>query len=202
MKLAEKILTLRKQKGLSQEELAEKLNVSRQAVSRWEMGTALPDASNILQLSKLFEVSTDYLLNEDYNSDQDIPAVKNQKDFILLIGIQIVCFIFHIICCFVLVYPIFPMISLIINTLLVMKLSKEFDIHHLVNKKTSSLYLSIYVCVIWLMAYLPFLTMNRILFSLFGSELPSFTYAIFGCIICIIPAVITIRFIIKKRETN
>lgn len=66
MKLSEKILMLRKQKGMSQEELAEKINVSRQAVSRWEGGSALPDATNVLQLSKLFEVSADYLLNDDY----------------------------------------------------------------------------------------------------------------------------------------
>ena len=65
MKLAEKIVYLRKQKGLSQEELAGKLQVSRQAVSRWENGSAQPDAANILQLSKLFGVSADYLLNED-----------------------------------------------------------------------------------------------------------------------------------------
>lgn len=66
MKLSEKIFTLRKEKGLSQEQLAEKLNVSRQAVSRWEGGSALPDATNVLQLSKLFDVSADYLLNDDY----------------------------------------------------------------------------------------------------------------------------------------
>ena len=77
MKLSEKILNLRKHRGLSQEELAGELNVSRQAVSRWEVGSALPDASNILQLSKLFGVSADYLLNDDYESDRDIPAVKN-----------------------------------------------------------------------------------------------------------------------------
>ena len=76
MKLAEKILNLRKQQGMSQEALAEKLNVSRQAVSRWEMGTAQPDASNILQLSKLFGVTADYLLNDEYESDYDVPAVK------------------------------------------------------------------------------------------------------------------------------
>ena len=63
MKLNEKILTLRKKQGLSQEELAEKLNVSRQAVSRWEVGSAQPDATNVLQLSKLFGVTADYLLN-------------------------------------------------------------------------------------------------------------------------------------------
>ena len=51
MTLSEKILDLRKQQGMSQENLAEKLGVSRQAVSRWEVGSALPDASNIRQLS-------------------------------------------------------------------------------------------------------------------------------------------------------
>lgn len=76
MKLAEKILALRKSRGLSQEELAEKLNVSRQAISRWENGTALPDASNILQLSKIFGVTADYLLNDSYQSDNDVPKVK------------------------------------------------------------------------------------------------------------------------------
>ncbi|MBR7150687.1 MAG: helix-turn-helix transcriptional regulator [Oscillospiraceae bacterium] len=76
MKLQEKILMLRKSRGLSQEELAEKLNVSRQAISRWETGTALPDAANLLELSRLFGVTADYLLNDDYESDGDVPAVK------------------------------------------------------------------------------------------------------------------------------
>lgn len=79
MKLSEKILSLRKQNRLSQEELAEKLNISRQAVSRWEVGSAQPDASNVLQLSKLFGVTADYLLNDDYESDQTVSAVKNAE---------------------------------------------------------------------------------------------------------------------------
>lgn len=79
MKMEEKIITLRKKLGWSQEDLAEKMNVSRQAISRWENGTALPDAQNVLQLSKLFNVTTDYLLNDDYNSDGDIPAVQMVK---------------------------------------------------------------------------------------------------------------------------
>ena len=62
MKLSDKIVRLRKSNGMSQEELADKLGVSRQAISRWEMGTAMPDATNILQLSRLFQVTTDYLL--------------------------------------------------------------------------------------------------------------------------------------------
>lgn len=79
MKLSEKILSLRKQHGMSQEDLAGELNVSRQAVSRWEVGTAQPDASNVLQLSKLFGVTADYLLNDNYESDHDVPAVKNTE---------------------------------------------------------------------------------------------------------------------------
>ena len=71
MKLSDKIIHLRKSKGWSQEALAEKLNVSRQAISRWEGATAQPDAANIVQLSKLFGVTTDYLLNDAYERDND-----------------------------------------------------------------------------------------------------------------------------------
>ena len=79
MKMPDKIIKLRKANGWSQEELAEKVDVSRQAISRWENGTALPDAQNVLQISKLFHVTTDYLLNDDYESDDDIPAVQTAK---------------------------------------------------------------------------------------------------------------------------
>ena len=71
MKLSEKIVRLRKSRGMSQEALAEALGVSRQAVSRWEVGSALPDASNLLQLSRLFGVSADYLLNDEYGEEQE-----------------------------------------------------------------------------------------------------------------------------------
>jgi len=65
MILADKIVKLRKEKGWSQEELAEKMDVSRQAVSKWESGQAYPDIEKILSLAKLFEVSTDYLLKDE-----------------------------------------------------------------------------------------------------------------------------------------
>ena len=79
MKLNEKIYQLRKQSGMSQEAAADKLNVSRQALSRWENGTAQPAANNIVEISKLFGVTTDYLLNDSYQSDDDIPAVAEVK---------------------------------------------------------------------------------------------------------------------------
>ena len=76
MKLADKIVYLRKRQGMTQEALAEGLCVSRQAVSRWESGSVMPDAENILQISKLFGVTTDYLLNDHFQSDDDLPKVQ------------------------------------------------------------------------------------------------------------------------------
>lgn len=65
MIFADKLITLRKKAGWSQEELAEKLNVTRQSVSKWEGAQSVPDIDKILQLSCLFGVTTDYLLKDD-----------------------------------------------------------------------------------------------------------------------------------------
>lgn len=65
MILADKIIALRKQKGWSQEQLAEQLDISRQSVSKWESGNSIPDLDKIVKLSKLFHVSTDYLLKDE-----------------------------------------------------------------------------------------------------------------------------------------
>lgn len=65
MNLPEKLTHLRKQKGLIQSDLAETLNVSRQAISRWEVGTAAPSTDNLKMLSNLYGVSVDYLLNDN-----------------------------------------------------------------------------------------------------------------------------------------
>ena len=74
MKLAEKIFSLRKEKGFSQEQLAEKINVSRQSISKWESGQALPEIEKIIELSKIFQVTTDYLLLEDKDKPERVPS--------------------------------------------------------------------------------------------------------------------------------
>lgn len=79
MTLAEKLLQLRKREGLSQEELAAQLHVSRQAVSRWELGTAMPDAPNLLQLSKLFGVTTDWLLHDEWENEPAGPGTQTAE---------------------------------------------------------------------------------------------------------------------------
>lgn len=75
MNFPEKLQKLRKERGWSQEELATRITVSRQAVSKWELGTAVPDTDNIVQLSELFGVTTDYLIKDKLDCDEDIPAV-------------------------------------------------------------------------------------------------------------------------------
>ena len=73
MILADKIIKERKRLGLSQEELAEKMNVSRQAVSKWEGGQSIPEIEKILQLSSLFGITTDYLLKDEIEAVQYTP---------------------------------------------------------------------------------------------------------------------------------
>ena len=63
--LSEKLYKLRKNSGLSQEQLAEQLNVSRQAISKWESGTAVPESEKLITISNYFGVSVDYLLKDD-----------------------------------------------------------------------------------------------------------------------------------------
>ena len=70
MILADKIIRLRKKNGWSQEDLADKMNVSRQAVSKWEGAQTIPDLEKILQLSILFGVSTDYLLKDEIEDEE------------------------------------------------------------------------------------------------------------------------------------
>jgi len=82
MILAEKIVRLRKQIGWSQEELAEKMGVSRQSVSKWEGTNSIPDLNKIITLAEIFGVSTDYLLKDDVetpeslNGDLEINAIQ------------------------------------------------------------------------------------------------------------------------------
>lgn len=71
MKLNEKIFYCRRKAGLSQEALAEELGVSRQAVSKWETGDAVPEISKLLSLAKTFDVTTDWLLSEEEPEDNN-----------------------------------------------------------------------------------------------------------------------------------
>lgn len=96
MTIADRIQTLRKAKGISQEELADRMGVSRQAVSKWESEQSSPDLDKVILLSDYFEVTTDYLLKgieqnpdfgEERNTDAGIfTAVATAVNFIGLIA--------------------------------------------------------------------------------------------------------------------
>ena len=77
MILADKIIDLRKKAGWSQEELAQQLGVSRQSVSKWEGAQSIPDIDKILQMSRIFGVSTDYLLKDEIELAAEEPAMEN-----------------------------------------------------------------------------------------------------------------------------
>lgn len=79
MQFYEKLISLRKQKGWSQEELAERLDVSRQAISKWESGQSLPETDRVVQLATLFGVTTDYLLLEEQGENASQPKSGDEE---------------------------------------------------------------------------------------------------------------------------
>ena len=83
MILADKIIKLRKQNNWSQEELAERVGVSRQAVSKWEGAQSVPDLQKVIQLSNLFNVSTDYLLKDGFENEKTAENIEDMKSVTL-----------------------------------------------------------------------------------------------------------------------
>ena len=82
IEIANRLVEMRKEKGLSQEALAEKLGISRQAVSKWERAESSPDTANLITLAKLYNISLDELLNTDQEKfESGEPIEKNEKTF-------------------------------------------------------------------------------------------------------------------------
>ena len=72
MKFNEKLINLRKKAGLTQEELGYKLNVTRQTVSKWELGQTTPEMDKLIEISKIFNISVDELINESETKNEKI----------------------------------------------------------------------------------------------------------------------------------
>ena len=81
MYFSENLIKLRKGKGWSQEDLADKLDISRQAVSKWEVGTSKPDIDNLMKLSKLFSKPIDELVNNKIVHTEAMSIVVKKRDF-------------------------------------------------------------------------------------------------------------------------
>ena len=78
MKFNEKLIKLRKEMGLSQEELGNKLNVARQTVSKWELGETTPEMDKWIKMSEIFNITLDELI-KDKNNDENINNTNSQK---------------------------------------------------------------------------------------------------------------------------
>lgn len=103
MKFHEKLFELRKKEGLSQEELADKVNVSRQTVSKWEMGQSTPEMDKLILLSNIFNISVDELVGKETSNNmesENVEAIKSNKKHKLLKVIAIIIIIYFVIFAF------------------------------------------------------------------------------------------------------
>ena len=198
----EKLLQLRKAKGLSQEDLALQLDVSRQAVSRWEVGSALPDSPNLLQISKLFGVTIDYLLNDDFESDKDIPAIKHTEDsmkkehnrqiaLIVLVGLHALAFFWGVMGW--VVYKFFLTILMALTLHIINIIAFEIGYRRYASEESRDYKRKYYRISVWLFSYFP---LRMIVISLWGFyPRPYSSFALEGSIlimyliVCIITTV-------------
>ena len=88
MILSEKLIMLRKKNGWSQEELAMKMDISRQSVSKWESGSSLPDLDKIIKLSQIFDVSTDFLLKDSLEYEDNDPEHEKYENKIRMVSLE------------------------------------------------------------------------------------------------------------------
>lgn len=96
MKFSEKLIKLRKQKGLSQEDLGNQINVSRQAISKWESEQANPEIEKVKEISKLFNVSIDYLLNDKIDEPRKEVLKVNDKIKKAIISLFLIIIIIYL----------------------------------------------------------------------------------------------------------
>lgn len=100
LELVEKLQKLRKDNNLSQEQLAEKIGVSRQAISKWERGEATPDSDNLICLAKIYNISLDELISSKENNNMNEESKKTKlmkiKDYVLVALLFIVTIIYLI----------------------------------------------------------------------------------------------------------
>lgn len=115
MSLGEKIKAMRQQSSLSQEQLAEKLHVSRQAITKWETGKGIPDIANLIAISDEFDLSLDELIKDDIAVKKKIISDSSSKKWHILVIVYLAAIVAYIIY-FAICHRIF-MIGFLIATL-------------------------------------------------------------------------------------
>ena len=121
MNFSEKIIYMRKKNGMSQEDMADRLGVSRQAVSRWESGTAMPDAGNILMISRALGVTADWLLDDECGPETDISETNKNthketdlsRIMFYLVTLEVMAVLIQFMCVFILQNVFFAFLSFV-----------------------------------------------------------------------------------------
>ena len=129
MTLGERIRDERKKRGLSQEELADILNVSRQAITKWETDRGIPDIANLIRISEEFEISLDELIKGDNSVNRKIIYDNSMKRWHLLVVVYLLAIVAYV-AYFALLYRIF-MVGFLIATLFML----GFELRIIIKEK-------------------------------------------------------------------
>ena len=129
MTLGERIRDERKKRGLSQEELADILNVSRQAITKWETDRGIPDIANLIRISEEFEISLDELIKGDNSVKRKIIYDNSMKRWHLLVVVYLLAIVAYV-AFFALLYRIF-MVGFLIATLFML----GFELRIIIKEK-------------------------------------------------------------------
>lgn len=211
MAIGEKIQLLRKMNKLSQEQLAEKLDVSRQAISKWELNESTPDTEKIILLSRVFQVSTDYLLHDDVNNDMEIPAVKTSSErlrkqyglrtsFIITTGIIIVGLLISIVAQFTWQTIFSVSIGLIIQIIGVIVFEKMSS-RYITENGNKEVHKSFYVLNVWFILPFPMIFLSDLFFSIYPRP-RSYRIGLLFTVIMYVIFCSIITFVLKKKLKN
>lgn len=203
MKLSEKLTKLRKASGMSQEELAEKLNVSRQSISRWEMGSAMPDATNLLLLSQVFHVSADYLLHDDaaeHTANPTPQETKGNPDQILffLVGLEVMALCIQFLSVVILESVVFGVLSFL--PFAAMLGGFEYAYRKKGNEASARFRVRFYQISIWLGSYFPIRLLLSILVAIFPNLFAGIVFEIMVIVLYLMCAMLLSLSFAEKRK--
>lgn len=212
MTFGEKLQQLRRRQGWSQEELAAQIPISRQAVSKWESGAAMPDTENVVAISRLFGVSTDYLLHDDYAGDQDIPAVKDReaalkkrhkRDMVMmvLIGVQALSLFWQLAGSLIYQNHLIPLLGMTAHIMTIIGFEAGFRYFQRdaeADTEALSCRRTFYRVSVWLVSLFPCAALTQVFWALYPRPYSSFT-AFLSPLVLYLPFCVAVTLLLRPR---
>ena len=212
MTFGEKLQQLRRRQGWSQEELAAQIPISRQAVSKWESGAAMPDTENVVAISRLFGVSTDYLLHDDYAGDQDIPAVKDREaalkkrhnlDMVMmvLIGVQALSLFWQLAGSLIYQNHLIPLLGMTAHIMTIIGFEAAFrPFRREADGEALSCRRTFYRISVWPVSLFPCAALTRVFWALYPRPYSSLT-AFLSPLILYLPFCLAVTLLLRPKKT-